>query len=141
MNYIALKVRVMYILLALQLSLRVLYWGDYMKNKDLINFEVGNRIQEIRLMRKMTQEELAEKADFSSANHVSQVECGVKGVSVPKLMEICRVLDIEADYLLFGVKADNAETMISKYISRMTDEQAAYVLELVKVYAKSCGIE
>lgn len=112
-----------------------------MKNKDLINFEIGNRIQEIRLSKKMTQEALAEKANFSSANHVSQIECGVKGISVPKLMELCKVLDVEADYLLFGVKKENAETLIGKYLDKMTDEQAAYVLELVKVYAKSCKIE
>ncbi len=112
-----------------------------MKDKDIINFEVGNRIQEIRLKKKMTQEALAEKANFSSANHVSQVECGVKGISVPKLIELCKVLDVEADYLLFGVKKENAETLISKYLDKMTDEQAEAVLELVKVYAKSCGIE
>lgn len=112
-----------------------------MDNKDVINVEIGNRIREARIQKGMTQEVLAEKVNFATPQHMSSIECGVKGISVPKLIELCKVLDIEADYLLFGVKKENAETHISKYLDKMTDEQAKAVLELVKVYAKSCGIE
>ena len=112
-----------------------------MKNKDIVNVEIGNRIREARIVKNMTQEALAEKVNFATAQHMSSIECGVKGISIPKLIELCKVLDVEADYILFGVKKANAETLIGKYLDKMTDEQAEYVLELVKVYAKSCGIE
>ena len=112
-----------------------------MENKDIVNVEIGNRIREARIAKNMTQEALAEKVNFATAQHMSSIECGVKGISVPKLIDLCKVLDVEADYILFGVKKDNAETLIGKYLDKMTDEQAQAVLELVKVYAKSCGIE
>ena len=71
---------------------------------------------------------------------MSSIERGMIGLSLPKFRDICRVLGIEADYLLFGISSRNAETVINKYTEQMTDEQLNTVTELVRVYAKSCGI-
>ena len=101
----------------------------------------GRRIKEIRLKRNMTQEVFAEKAGICNGQQVSNIERGVSGISVDKLKDICRVLEIESDYLLFGVTSDNAETQINKYLKQMNDEQISYVMEFIKLYAKSCGIE
>lgn len=108
-------------------------------NKD--NAEIGARIQEIRIMRNMTQEMLAEQAGICNSQQMSNIERGVSGLSVPRLKDVCRVLDIEADYILFGITRQTADNVLHKYIEKMTPEQISNLSELVKVYAKSCGIE
>lgn len=112
-----------------------------MKKVNAEHAAIGGRIKEIRLKRGMTQEVFAEKAEICSGQQVSNMERGVCGISLLKFKEICKILEIESDYLLFGVNSDNVETQLSKYLNQMNDEQVNYVLEFVKLYAKSCGIE
>ena len=71
------------------------------KIKDYDYGPIGRRIKEVRLERKFTQEYVAEKLDVS-CQHISDIERGLNGMSVPSLMELCKVLDIDADYILFG---------------------------------------
>lgn len=103
--------------------------------------EMGSRIKEFRMKRNMTQDVFAEKAGICSGQQVSNIERGISGISVGKLKEICRVLDVSSEYLLFGVNSGNAETHLNKYLEQMNDEQLSYVVETIKLYAKSCGIE
>lgn len=104
------------------------------------NAEIGARIKEIRLKRNLTQEALAEKADISNTQQISNIERGLSGLSVGKLKDVCIALDIDADYLLFGISSKNVETVLHKFISDMTDEQISNLIEIVKAYAKTCDI-
>ena len=112
-----------------------------MNKFDENNAEIGRRIKEIRLKRHMTQEMLSEKAEICNPQQISNIERGLSGMSIAKFKDICRALDIDADYILFGVSVHNAESSLSRYITKMTDEQAANLLEIVRAYAKTCGIE
>ncbi len=108
-------------------------------NKD--NAEIGARIKEIRLKRNMTQEVLSEKAGICSPQQMSNIERGLAGLSIARLKDVCKILDVDADYILFGITSKNAGTVLNTYLSQMTDEQIANLLDIVKVYAKSCGIK
>ncbi|MGM9552514.1 MAG: helix-turn-helix domain-containing protein [Clostridia bacterium] len=112
-----------------------------MKNKDKNNIAIGERIKEIRLKRSLTQEALAEKVNLGSAQQISDIERGLCGLSVAKLIEFCKVLEIDADYLLFGTATRDMNSSLNKYLSKMTPEQSRCVEELVSAYAKSCGIK
>ncbi len=112
-----------------------------MKNKDKNNIAIGERIKEIRISKKLTQELLAEKVNLGSAQQISDIERGLCGLSVPKLIEFCRVLEIDADYLLFGTATRDTKCSLNKYLSKMTPEQSRCVEDLVSAYAKSCGID
>lgn len=111
-----------------------------MKRLDNINVAIGARIKEMRLKRKMTQDVFAERAGICSGQQVSNIERGVSGLSIAKLMDVCEVLEVEADYLLFGIRTSNVETQLHKYLKQMTNEQSQYASEFVKVYAKACGL-
>lgn len=111
----------------------------YKYGKD--NAELGARIQEIRLQRNLTQEELAEKAGICNAQQMSKIERGMAGLSLARFKNICKALETEADYLLFGISTNNVETILNKYIKRMTPEQVNDLVDLVKVYSKACGID
>ena len=112
-----------------------------MNKFDENNAEIGGRIKEIRLKRCMTQETLSEKAGICNPQQISNIERGLSGMSIAKFKDICMALDIDADYILFGISTHNVETILNKYIKAMTNEQAANLLEMVKAYARTCGID
>ena len=111
-----------------------------MKNYNKENAEIGARIQKIRIKRNITQEVLAEKAGICNPQQMSNIERGSAGLSIPRLKDLCKALDVDADYILFGITEKNIETILHKYIEQMTPEQINNLLELVKIYAKACGI-
>jgi len=111
-----------------------------MKIKTNYNYEpIGKRIKIVRQERKYTQEYLAEKLNVST-QHISDIERGLNGMSIPALMEICKILDIDSDYILFGASNDS-KNPINKLIRKMTPEQSMYAEEILTTFAKSCGIK
>lgn len=112
-----------------------------MNNFNQDNAEIGSRIREIRLKRHMTQETLAEKANICNPQQMSNIERGLAGFSVARLKDLCKVLEIESDYLLFGISANNAETQLHKYIEKMNTTQVENLLDLIRLYIRICGID
>lgn len=112
-----------------------------MENFNKKKAEIGARIKEIRKKRRMAQEKSAETLMISETRQMSTIERGTTGVSLSPFIDIRKTLETESDYLLFGVTASNAETVLHKYIAKMTPDQLTAALDLVKVYAKSCGID
>ena len=111
-----------------------------MKIKDKNNVAIGERIKEMRTKRGLTQEIMAERVNLGSAQQISDIERGLCGLSVGKLIEFCKVLEVDADYLLFGTATRDSENPINRYLSKMTPEQSRCVEELICAYAKSCNI-
>jgi len=54
---------------------------------------VGNRIKEIRLSLKLSQSELAERADLGNET-ISRMERGVQGLTLNNLDRVCQALQI-----------------------------------------------
>ena len=100
---------------------------------------IGKRIRKIRQERNMTQEILAEKLNVSN-QHISDIERGLNGMSIPSLMEICKALDTDADYILFGTYTRSSSNPINRILRRMTPTQSMYAEEMLTAYAKACGI-
>ena len=75
-----------------------------MQSKKPINVRVGGNIQQLREEHHYTQEELSEKIGVTP-NHLSAIERGVSGISLELLENLCHVLSVTADYILFGRKA------------------------------------
>ena len=66
---------------------------------------VGKRISLIRKNRRMTQEQLAEKAELSNI-YISHIENSRSIPSLETLMKLCSALDITPDEVLLGTKQD-----------------------------------
>lgn len=104
------------------------------------NYEpIGKRIKQARLTKKYTQEFVGNKIGVGM-QHISDIERGLAGMSVASLLDIMTVLECDADYILFGKSTSNPNNPINKIISNMDQEQRMYAEELLRVYAKSCGI-
>lgn len=111
------------------------------KVKDYNYEPIGTRIKTARISKKYTQEYVAEKLNVS-CQHISDIERGLNGMSTPSLMEVCRVLEVSADYILFGTISDAASSNpINDILNKMTPQQSMYAEEILMAYAKSCGIK
>ena len=62
---------------------------------------IGRRVREIRKVREISQEVLAEQIDISTT-HMSNIETTSTKLSLPVLAALARVLSVSADYLLYG---------------------------------------
>lgn len=78
-----------------------------MKEKKPINIEVGQYVKQCREDAGLTQESFAELIGLG-VKHVSAIESGAVGVSLPALRRMSKVLSVPADVLLFGLP-DEAE--------------------------------
>lgn len=68
----------------------------------IINYhEMGNRIRRQRELLGYSREQLAEKLDVST-KFCSDIEIGVKGVSIQTLAKLTDLLGLSADNILFG---------------------------------------
>ena len=63
--------------------------------------EFGKRLHDIRVLRGLTQEALAEKVSVEK-QHISRMERGVNACSIDLLVELSCVLGVSTDYLLMG---------------------------------------
>lgn len=76
-----------------------------MKKQDsTLHAEVGERLKYHRKRKDITVEKLAETVDVTP-RYIQDVERGKVGMSLTTLKNLCTVLEISTDALLFGVPA------------------------------------
>lgn len=107
-----------------------------MFNVDEAVINLGKRIQEARLLRNITQEQLAEKCNVTP-KHISAIERNTSPGSVLLLLNICSILDITPNTLFIDAfnKDDEAKDsiipiekhdIIIKY-SKLTDKNKNFI--------------
>lgn len=109
-----------------------------MKQQIYNHIAVGERIKSARKAKKYTQEYIAEQIDMSCQN-ISDIERGICGLSISTLIDLCRVLDTSADYILFGEAFGG--TPVDELYQKMNQKQKLYIEETVRLYAEVCGIK
>lgn len=67
--------------------------------------EIGARVNARRKELRLTQEALAECMEVS-VQMISNVELGKKAIRPENLVKLCDALDVSADYILRGTRAD-----------------------------------
>lgn len=106
-----------------------------------IKEKIGKRIRDYRLLKGLTQENLAELAD-TSLSAISRLENGHLMVSVEKLIEIARVLDVTVDYLLIDFIVTENNSMpnciyeINFFLKKLSLEEQEYWRENLLLYMK-----
>ena len=73
---------------------------------------IGKRIKQARIERKISQEELAEKLNFS-ISFLSRLETGRSQINLKRLIQVSKILDVTTDFLLSG-----SETESKNYLSK-----------------------
>ena len=95
---------------------------------------IGERLKKARKSKKLTQEQLAEKIDVSVA-FLSRVERGDVKINLPRLSQICDILDISISYILTGV-GSNSKNYLSDDFSNLLKNCPAEKLKLIYDIAK-----
>ena len=75
--------------------------------------QIGERIAAKRKQLKLTQAELAERADLTP-KYISKIESQKnRSLSIKSVLQLCGALDVSPNYLLLGIKDDDE---ISGYV-------------------------
>lgn len=96
---------------------------------------IGGRIRKQREFLGLTREQFAEKLDITP-KFCSDIELGVKGMSVPTLCRIADTLSLSTDYILFGKRTkkdqSNGLEAIASMLESLTSAQLPYVEAVLK---------
>lgn len=77
---------------------------------------IGRRIQDARIAKRITQEEVAAACDCT-AKHISDIECGKVGASFPVIAMMGKLFDAGIDYYVYNTASYVSDRMISADIS------------------------
>ncbi len=94
---------------------------------------IGQNIKRIRLLKGLSQENIAGSLD-KSINFISLVENGKTGLSIQTLIELCRVLEVDANSIFEGVIAPPsvmADDYVTKSLALFNDTDKAIVTDLI----------
>jgi len=101
-----------------------------------LNFAlIGQRIKEVRINKKLTQEYLADKTGVN-VSHISNIETNKVKVSLTLLVGICNTLDVTIDYLLeneYHNPSSAAEKELFNTIKDMDQSKLETLIKIAKV--------
>ncbi len=97
-----------------------------------MNYELlGRNIARMRNINRITQEQLAEKADVSSV-FISQIETGVRKPSLETLYKISDTLNTTIDSLLGNASLQTKYNEIAYLIGGKTDAEIKFITNIVR---------
>ena len=102
-------------------------------NKSSVLETLGKNIRRIRLLKGLSQENLASGID-KSINFVSLVENGKTGLSIQTLVDICKTLEVDVNTLFTDiVELNDAKTdsFIVDSLNLMVESDKSIVTELI----------
>ncbi len=94
---------------------------------------IGERIKSAREKKGLTQEQLAEMLGLTS-KHISEIERGVSGLSLPALMKMNQYLGTSADYILYGKVAEEDSNPVYHKLKRLSPEQILVVEKMIDIF-------
>ncbi len=101
----------------------------------VIDKYIGKRIKQYRMLKGITQEQLAEQVDLSR-NYISSIERGVSSLSIDKIVEIINALDCTADDIFTDVINKSYDVKVSKISEQLYElpkEEQERVLKVIEV--------
>ena len=106
-------------------------------DKEFIT-EMGKRIHTIRQELRLTQEEMAEKADVTKQT-ISQAEKGKQELRAGYVVKIADALGVNTDYLLKGTRSDTDYMMLDQRIRGLNNDQYDFLSDLIKKFIDLCS--
>ena len=92
--------------------------------------EMGKRIAARRNELHLTQEAVAEQMDVSFQT-ISCVELGKQAIRLNNFIRLCQVLDVSADYILFGKRSKKQMTSLTDKISRLSERDYQMLMQFI----------
>jgi len=107
------------------------FWSE--DEKAVNRQEVGKRIQELRLQKEISREQLAVKMGITT-KYLYEIEKAKKGFSADTLVKISKALSCSCDYILQGInepgKDEKEEHFNSDILNGYSDKECELILEI-----------
>ena len=99
---------------------------------------LGERIRRVRKENHLTQEQLAELCDLSTA-HIGHIERGTRALSIESLIVISSVLNVSTDYLLLNISntQENRMKNIFNAVSAANKDKYEKFCSVIKILAEN----
>lgn len=97
---------------------------------------IGMRIRKQREFMGYTRELFAEKLDVTP-KFCSDIELGIKGMSVNTLCRIASILQLSTDYILFGTDCEKDDSPGIFMLRKCSPDKRQYIEEILKVFMKA----
>ena len=96
-------------------------------------FKIGDRIRKYRKAQGMSQELLAEKIGIS-VTHMSHIETGNTKLSLPVLVELAKVLEVQTDDLLSDQPTGRTTAIyeLDEILNTCSNSQIRIILDIIK---------
>jgi len=103
-------------------------------NKEFDYVSLGKRVRNARKQQGMTQEQLGEACDLSTA-HIGHIERGTRSLSIESLVSIASVLEVSTDYLLmdFAQAPDSRMIRLGNSIKTADKQKAERLYSVMKI--------
>lgn len=96
--------------------------------------EIGRRVRAVRLAEKLTMEQAAERADFST-QFLSKIEKGEQSMTALKLKNLSLALGVSSDYLLTGWPSHSERVSLgAELLSRLSPTDLEVVIDTTGNY-------
>lgn len=99
--------------------------------------DIGDRIKEKRLEKKMSQEELAKRTGYKDKSSISKIERGTRQPQVEDLKKIASALKVDFGYLLGDVSIETYkireiadESHLFDYAAKLYGEDTSHAIHL-----------
>ena len=103
-------------------------------------FEIGQKIRKYRKEKGLSQEQLAEKVNIS-VTHMSHIETANTKLSLPVLVDIAAVLQVQTDELLTDTKPQPSAARLMQLVADCTPAQLELIIELAKTVKNKFTVE
>ncbi len=104
---------------------------------DKLLQEIGDRVRQARLAKRMSQMDLAEAVGMS-VSFISNIEVGKQSMNIRALIAISDVLNVSADWLLrSSTESDVTIDEILKELENCTPKEREVILKLVQTMKDS----
>lgn len=99
---------------------------------------LGERIRKARKQKLLTQEQLAEACDLSTA-HIGHIERGTRALSIESLITISQVLEVSTDYLLLDVSNSSDKKLFGIFnaIDNAKTDKFNKLYSVIKILAEN----
>lgn len=99
---------------------------------------LGERIRKARKQQHLTQEQLAEACNLSTA-HIGHIERGTRALSIESLITISDILNVSTDYLLLDVSnsTDKKLSGILNAVNDVNDDKFNRFYSVIKILAEN----
>lgn len=98
--------------------------------------EMGKRIRLRRLELKLTQERLAELTNLTDT-YIGAIERATSKCSLETIVIIAKTLDLDMNYLLFGITSKNIDSIFSQTLDKLPKDKKDLYINLCNSIAQT----